>query len=45
MRSHEQVKHIRIRNRLNHLCMRTVRSAVPAPELMNYSGQHSVVQR
>ena len=47
IRSHEAVQHISIRNRLNDFMQAhgAELAAALAPELMNYSGQHSAVQR
>ncbi|KLP36944.1 phage polarity suppression protein [Enterobacter ludwigii] len=47
IRSHEEVQRISIRNRLNDFMQAhgAELAAALAPELMNYSGQHSAVQR
>lgn len=47
IRSHEDVQRISIRNRLNDYMQAhgTELAAALAPELMNYSGQHSAIQR
>ncbi|MDS0937012.1 phage polarity suppression protein [Enterobacter hormaechei] len=47
IRSHEEVQRISIRNRLNDFMQAhgAELAAALAPELMNYSGQHSAIQR
>ncbi|WP_077022330.1 phage polarity suppression protein, partial [Enterobacter hormaechei] len=47
IRSHEEVQRISIRDRLNDFMQvhGAELAAALAPELMNYSGQHSAVQR
>ncbi len=47
IRSHEEVQRISIRNRLNDFMQAhgAELAAALAPDLMNYSGQHSAIQR